>query len=239
MPLTFVNKRVMATEIAAGVYCIDGGGGNFYLCVEDEGLTLIDTGMPGRVELVWDLIAQIGRQRTDLTRILVTHADMDHAGSLAVVQAATGAAVFAGAATASLLRQGRSPSHMPFPVQWVIDRFIRYGAVSAATITQFADGDVLPILGGLQVLATPGHTLDHFSFYSVAYGVLFAGDALNTRNGRLQSTPPRITADPDAARHSAIRLLELAPAVIACGHGTPFTHHSADDITTLFNELRQ
>ena len=91
MPLTFVNKRVMATEIAAGVYCIDGGGGNFYLCVEDEGLTLIDTGMPGRAELVWDLIAQIGRQRTDLTRILVTHADMDHAGSLAAVQAATAA----------------------------------------------------------------------------------------------------------------------------------------------------
>ncbi len=112
-------------------------------------------------------------------------------------------------------------------------------APRAGEVVVTADGDVLPLLGGLHVLATPGHTPDHFSFYSPTLGVLFAGDALNTRNGRLQATPPSITADPDAARRSALRLLALAPAVIACGHGKPFIGHSADDVMSLFNELRQ
>ncbi|MBE2199824.1 MAG: MBL fold metallo-hydrolase [Anaerolinea sp.] len=230
---------MMATEIVRDVYWLNGGSSNFYLCVEGDGLTLIDTGMPRRAQLVWDLLAQLGRPSADLTRILVTHADLDHAGSAAVIQEQSGAAVYAGTLAASLLTQGKPPTHMPRLVQFMLDHFLRYRALPAATITSFADGDVLPVLGGLHVLATPGHTLDHFSFYSPTLGVLFAGDALNTRNGRLQATPPSITADPDAARRSALRLLALAPAVIACGHGKPFIGHSADDVMSLFNELRQ
>jgi glyoxylase-like metal-dependent hydrolase (beta-lactamase superfamily II) len=89
------------------------------------------------------------------------------------------------------------------------------------------------------VLATPGHTPDHFSFFSPTAGVLFAGDALNTRDGRINLTPPRITADKTAARQSGIRLLELSPAVIACGHGTPSTKHTTDELMHIFDTLRQ
>jgi glyoxylase-like metal-dependent hydrolase (beta-lactamase superfamily II) len=97
---------------------------------------------------------------------------------------------------------------------------------------------MLPLMGGLQALATPGHTLDHFSFYHPATGVLFAGDAVNTRNGRLQHTPRRITADQTAADRSARRLLALAPAVFACGHGTPLVG-SDENIRALLNELQE
>ena len=63
--------------------------------------------------------------------------------------------------------------------------------------------------------------------YSPAAGVLFAADALNTRDGRLQLTPRRITADQAAAERTAARLLELSPAVIACGHGAPLVDNRA------------
>lgn len=69
-------------------------------------------------------------------------------------------------------------------------------------------------------------------------GILFAGDALNTRNGRVK-LPPRITADKTAARQSGIRLLELSPAIIACGHGNPSTKPTADELMPVFNTLRQ
>lgn len=227
----------MATQIAPGIYWIDGRS-NFYLCAEENELTLIDTGMPKRAHLVWALIAELGRQPSDLKRILVTHADVDHVGSLAAVQTQTGATVYAGSASTHLLTQGLLPRHLPWLIQFLGDLFFRYKAVPAQTIQIFQDGDRLPVLGGMQVLATPGHTLDHFSFYSPTMGILFAGDALNTRNGRLKSTPSLITSDHDAARKSAVRLLELAPAIIACGHGTPLTHHSSNDVMALFNELR-
>ena len=226
-------------EIAPHVHWVETGGSNVYLVIEPPNIVLIDTGMPRQQRTIFDYLRQLGHQPTDLSHILVTHADMDHVGSLAAIHKASGAQVLAGASSASLIDQGKSPKHMPVIVQWIIDTFIHYGAVPKAQISVFKEGDTLPFLGGLQVLATPGHTLDHFSFFSPVAGVLFVGDALNTRDGRIQITPPRITADKTAARQSAIRLLELSPAVIACGHGTPSTNHTADELMQIFNGLRQ
>ncbi len=225
-------------EIAPNVHWLDGGSSNFYLCEDADGLTLIDTGMPKRQGQVFEAIEKLGRQPSDLVRILITHADIDHAGSAAVIQTQTKATIYAGPETAALLITGKSPRHMPWLVQFIIDVFMKYKAVEKSVIQIFQDGDELPILGGLQVLATPGHTLDHHSFFSPTTGLLFAGDALNTRGDRLQSTEKSITADVDAARQSAIRLLQLTPAIIACGHGKPMSDHDVDDLMILFNELR-
>ncbi len=203
------------------VLWIDTGSVNCYLCGDDDGFTLIDAAMPGRADLIFDRLAEFGGAPGDLRRIIITHADMDHAGSLAAIQARSGATIHCGAATTALLVEGRSPRHMPQPVQFILDHFVRYGKPPREAVRVFADGDELPVLGGLRVVAAPGHTLDQHALYSPSTGVLFAGDALNTRDGRLQTTPPRITADRSDARQSALRLLALSPEVIACGHGAP------------------
>jgi glyoxylase-like metal-dependent hydrolase (beta-lactamase superfamily II) len=226
-------------EIAPNVHWLETGSSNVYLIVEPPNIVLVDTGMPRQHKAIFELLRGLGHQPAALTHILVTHADMDHVGSLAALHKASGAQVHAGAASAQLIARGKSPKHMPLVIQWAIDTFMKYGAIPENKIILFADGDTLPFLGGLQALATPGHTLDHFSFFSPMAGVLFAGDALNTRNGRINLTPPRITADKTAARHSGIRLLQLSPAIIACGHGSPSTKHTADDMMHVFNMLRQ
>ncbi len=229
----------MPDEIAPNVYRIAAGYVNLYLIAEEDGLTLIDTGMPRSQKLVWQTIAEIGRQRSELTRIVVTHADIDHAGSLAAIQLKTGAKVYAGEETAVFLQKGQSPKHLPWLMQTISTLFVRYKTVPSDVIEIVKEGDVLPILNGLQVLATPGHTMDHHSLFSANQGILFTGDALNTNSGSLQSSPPRITADNEAAKRSAIRLLELTPATIACGHGDPAQNFSSEDLIELFNQLRQ
>lgn len=226
-------------EIAPNLYWLEANSSNVYLIVEPPNIVLVDAAMPRRHEMVFELLGQLGHQPADLTHILVTHADMDHVGSLAALYAASGAQIYAGAASAQLIAAGKSPRHMPLMVQWIIDTFLRYTAVPLDQISVLSEGDTLPFLGGLQVLATPGHTLDHFSFFSQSAEVLFAGDALNTRNGRINLTPPRITADKTAARQTAIRLLNLSPTVIACGHGEPSTTHTADQLMSISNTLRQ
>lgn len=211
----------------ADVLWIDTGSVNVYLCRDADGFTLIDAAMPGKAGLIFQRLAEFGGQPGDLKRIVITHADVDHAGSAAELQARSGATVYAGADTAALISAGRSPRHMPQPVQFILDHFVRYKAVDRAAIRPVADRDELPVLGGLRVLAAPGHTREQHAFYSPAAGVLFAGDALNTRDGRLQTTPPRITADRAAAERTAIRLLQLAPRDIACGHGAPLVDNPA------------
>jgi len=225
-------------EIAAGIHWLDAGSSNMYLCLEEDGLILIDAGMPRKQKKVFSVIQALGRQTQDLKRILVTHADLDHVGSLAAIQAESGAQIFAGEQTAVYLKKGKSPKHLSGPAQFILDKFMGYQAVQEKTISIISDGETLPFLGGIQVIATPGHTPDHVSFYSPLSGVLFAGDAINTRNGRINPSPKRATADQSAADQSAIRLLQLTPTVFACGHGAPITDHSSKDLMTAFNQFR-
>lgn len=226
-------------EIQPSVYWLEGRGVNLYVCVDSDGLTLVDAGMPKSEGVVLTAVSELGFQPTDLKRILITHGDLDHAGSAAAIQAATGAVVLASADTAVYLQNGRSPKHLPWLVQTLSDAFFKYKTLSAASLQIFRAGDMLPVLGGLEVLATPGHTLDHHSLYHPSSGLLFAGDALNTRDGRLQSTPKRITADKEAARQSAIHLLEKKPTVFACGHGAPLADNGGKNGQQLLLELRQ
>jgi glyoxylase-like metal-dependent hydrolase (beta-lactamase superfamily II) len=218
-------------EIAAHVHWIKTSSSNVYLCVDPDGLTLVDTGMPKQTEAILSYVRQIGRQPADIRRILITHADIDHAGSVAALQEVTGATVYASAETAALLREGKSPQHLPWFAQFIVNRFMRYRPVTAQLISE---GETLDVLGGLQTVASPGHTLDHHAFFSPSTGVLFTGDAFNTNNNRLQLTPKPITADLPTARRTAHRLLDLKPTFFACGHGTPLKQ---PDTGPLMQEL--
>lgn len=225
------------SEILPNLHWIEGRASNIYLWIGEDGLALFDTGMAGDADKILDYVAKIGRHSTDLNAILITHADMDHAGGAARLHARTGAPVYAGKETAGYIKDGLSPPHLPKWVQFLMDRFFKYPPVPTTAVRQFTAGGSLPELEDWQVLASPGHTMDHHSFYNQRHGILLAGDALNTRRDRLNCSEKRATADMAAARQSARRLLRLTPAVIACGHGRPFTDHSAGDIMMLDRAL--
>lgn len=225
-------------EILPNVYCLEGGV-NIFVFVEADGLTLVDAGMPRSHKKLFPAIHALGHQPADIKRILVTHSDLDHVGGLAAIQAATRATVMTSAEAAGYFQNGRYPQHLPAPAQWFVGTFLKAKPVPETCLQFCQDGDELPLLGGLQVLYTPGHTSDHYSFYSPSLGLLFAGDALGVRNGRLSSSPKPITANQTQANQSAIKLLQLSPAIFACGHGEPMQNHNSDDIMMLFNELRQ
>ncbi len=216
---------------------IEGRASNIYLWQDDSGLILVDTGMPGDTKKILATMAENSLQPTDVIAILITHADIDHAGGAAALSEHCDAPIFASSKTADLLTVGKSPKHMPRIIQFISDHFYGYKPVTVERIQIIEDGQTLPDLTDWQALATPGHCADHYSFCSPVHGVLFAGDALSTRGDRLQSSPKRITADPLAAGQSARRLLQLTPAVFACGHGRPMVDHSAEDVMMLFQEL--
>jgi len=224
-------------EILPGVHWLKAGYANAYLCVEDEGLTLIDSGTPRQAEKILSAVRDLGRAPSELRRILITHADFDHAGSAAELHRRTGATVVAAPLTLDYLRRGRASKHVGGPLASVGDLFNRYKLLPEGALAPAVAGSVLPVLGGLQVLATPGHTPDHHAFYSPSRGVLFAGDALSTGSGGLGIAHALITADSGAARRSARQLLRLTPAVFACGHGDPLLSHSDEDLMRLRQAL--
>ena len=137
-------------QIRPEVYLIKGKASNLYLCVDEDGLALIDAGMPNEQNLVLVEIERLGYQPEQLKRILITHADIDHAGSLAVLQEASGATVYAGDLAAQSLQRGKSPKHLPSLIQWLSNAFFGYRPADPSCIEFIQDGDELPVLGGLQ-----------------------------------------------------------------------------------------
>ena len=71
---------------AAGIQRISRLGlVNEYLVAEDDGLTLIDTGLAGTHRLILARAAALGRP---VARVALTHAHRDHRGSLDALAAA-------------------------------------------------------------------------------------------------------------------------------------------------------
>jgi glyoxylase-like metal-dependent hydrolase (beta-lactamase superfamily II) len=83
------------------------------------------------------------------------------------------------------------------------------------------DDDVLPALGGLRVVHTPGHTPGSICLYSPATKVLFSGDVLQLRHGRLAPPHQVFSDDLAEARRSVMRLAELDVDTICFAHYPP------------------
>jgi hypothetical protein len=101
-------------QIAPGLYSLgDNTGGHVRAFLLDDGqsLTLIDTLRDKEGRLVLQALQQLGRQPTDVSRIILTHAHPSHLGGLAALKAATGARI----ATWSPRRSSVSDTAIRFP----------------------------------------------------------------------------------------------------------------------------
>jgi glyoxylase-like metal-dependent hydrolase (beta-lactamase superfamily II) len=220
-------------QIAPNVYLVPDITANPYLLIDADGLTLIDAGLPGAPKKILAYMASLGFAPGDLKRILITHSDFDHVSGLAALKSASGACVYASQIEAAALLTGK-PSRTIRPenplmrmFMGVVGRIAKTSPVQAGEIV--TDGQVLPVLGGLTVLETPGHTPGHLSFYASAIGVLFCGDSLVVeKDGSLQSSRPGLTWDREAATASLRRQAALGAKIVCSGHGPVATGVTPD-----------
>jgi glyoxylase-like metal-dependent hydrolase (beta-lactamase superfamily II) len=210
-------------EIIPNVHLIPGIVANPYLLIDPNGLTLIDAGLPGSHKKILRYIKSMGYKPEGLRRILITHADFDHVGGLARLKAATGARIFAHPVEAEAIAAGHSSR--PLKPRNALAKLVfgLMGSIFKATpvkVDEFlADGQVLPVLGGLQVLETPGHTPGHLSFFAPSVGVLFVGDSIVTDENGLHGSHGANTGDQAKADESVRKQAMLGTHIVCSGHG--------------------
>jgi len=83
-----------------------------------------------------------------------------------------------------------------------------------------SDGDELPILGGIKILHTPGHTLGSICLFLQQERLVIAGDVL-AHMFKLSLPSKAFTVDISQEIHSVKRLASLDFDVICFGHGSP------------------
>jgi len=210
-------------KVAANIHIIPGVTAHPYLLVDPNGLTLIDTGIPGSAGKILRYIKRLGYSLKDLNRILLTHADYDHAGSLAALKKATGARVYASVYEARAVATGQFPRSLKTDNIFLKPVFAlaeRLGRISPALVDEhISDGQVLPVLDGLFVVDTKGHTPGHLSFFAPSAGVLFTGDSILSAKDRLVGSHGSVTWDQVKADASVLKQLALKARIVCSGHG--------------------
>jgi len=209
-------------EIIPNVHLITATFVNMYLIVDPDGLTLIDTGMSGSEKRILKYTADLGRAPSDVRRIIITHSDADHVGGLAALKAATGARVYANAIEAEAIAAGRASRALkPRGLERVLISLVAgLIKIAPATVDEFlTDGQVLPVLGGLRVVETFGHTPGHISLFAPTVGVLFAGDSIVSGNGKLMPSRGSNTWDMDKALEAVRVQTALGAQIVCSGHG--------------------
>ena len=202
-----------------------------HLILEPE-LSLIDCGYARSRGRIGKAISEQGRSLTELTRVVCTHGHPDHAGGAREL-ALAGIPVFIHPADGErlaitwrdMLRQpsrGRLFAAMtPEPPQTV----------------PIEDGDVLPMLDGLRVVHTPGHTPGSVCFYGARDRVVFVGDTLQRRFGRVTFASSLYSDNIALARRAVQRLASLDVETVVFSHYPPLTEGASETLASLARSL--
>ena len=83
------------------------------------------------------------------------------------------------------------------------------------------------VVGGLRVLATPGHTPGHLCLLDEDAGILFTGDAIGSQNGAFTLGPAPFVTDQPQALQTLSRLAELEAERMLFGHGDEVAYPTA------------
>ncbi len=217
-------------EIADGVFEIPVLFVRAFLVVTDDGVVLVDTGLPRHSGYFQRALRDAGKAIGDVTTILLTHWHGDHSGNAADLQRRSGARVVAHSLDAPRI-SGAGPAAMN-TLQKVLARVT--GDLEPVPVDEELTADGAFSVPGFTAIHTPGHTPGHVSFLlDRAGGILFTGDAAAGGRGRVQNTPKMMTSDETAARSSVARLAELDFDIAVFGHGPAVRGHAVERFKAL------
>lgn len=213
--VTLLDLSFQATPGVIGAWLLEGDGE----------AVLIETGPASTRENLEHMVRQAGYKMANISRLIVTHIHLDHAGAAGVLLR-----------DYPHLRLSVQEDAAPFLIS--VDRLWNsatriYGDemlplwgetidADASRVDTFRDGDRLRVAGTtLRVVATPGHSGTHVSFFDEQRGILFTGDAAGARIGGSSILVPTLSPpeiDIDLWKESIDRMKALEPERLALTH---------------------
>ena len=210
-----------------------------YLLVDGDDLTLVETGPGSTLPALRAGLTSLGYAVAELSRIVVTHIHLDHAGAAGTLMRE--------APRARFYVHPAGSAHMRDPSKLIASATRIYGdamerlwgafePVPADRMAELADGEAIRCGGRtLAALHTPGHAVHHVALHDRDAGLVFTGEVAGVGLGgvpyvRPPTPPPDI--DLDAWRASVARLRAARPRRLLLTHFGAF-----DDVDWQLDDL--
>jgi glyoxylase-like metal-dependent hydrolase (beta-lactamase superfamily II) len=207
---------------------------------DQETAILVDTGYPGILSNIHEAIERAGVPYSKLSKIIISHQDIDHIGSLPSILSEsphpikvlaneiekpyiqgekmiikiTPESIDKAVASlpADISPEWRSAFRKTLenPPHAQVDRIVN-------------DREELPESGGIIIINTPGHTPGHISLYHKSSQTLIAADAMIVKDGKLLGPVPEYSVDYLQAMKSLKAFTEFDVKAIICYHGGLYT----------------
>lgn len=214
--------------VAAGVWLLRSGipGRTNVFLIEDEGgVTIYDSGPRQMRAAIRAAAVRMGGIR----RVILGHADCDHRGGAAGLDAPV---------YCHPLERSAAQSPSPYRDYWNLSLLSAWARPVYPRMLASWDGGALEIAGtieegeqvaGFRVLHLPGHAPGLIALYRDEDGLALVSDLLYTLNpetgiGNAAHVPhPAFNLDTEQARDAIRRLAALGPKVVWAGHAKPVT----------------
>jgi len=217
---------------------------------DDDTVVLVDAGFPGQLPQIREAMARADVPFDRLDKVIITHQDIDHIGSLPdIVRESSHKVEVLSHEEERPYIEGRKPlikmnqerlSKMlaSLPEERRQQMEALFGNPPNARVdTVVADGEVLPYCGGITVIFTPGHTPGHICLYLNRSKILITGDALVAVDGELHGPNPQATYDLDSALKSLKKLTQYDIETMICYHGGVYRDNANERLEELANTL--
>ncbi|WP_241383361.1 MBL fold metallo-hydrolase [Rhodococcus sp. CH91] len=227
------------TDVAPGVHRLAHADVNVYLIEDDDGITVVDTGLPATAGRIEEAVARIGRRVDDVRGIVLTHAHFDHVGSAKRLHEQWHVPVWAHRdekfLAAHPYRYRHERNRLLYPVRYpgsvpVLARMTVAGALwvrGLDDVSLFHTSEALSLPGRPVPLHTPGHTYGHCALSLPDRDTVIVGDAIVTLDPYTGRRGPQIvsgaaTADSTTALASLAAIADTGATHVLPGHGEPW-----------------
>lgn len=229
-------------------------GGAMCPVVVDDGaeLLLVDCGTAASMEELEQIAGLKGADLSRLTKIIITHHDHDHMGSLAAIKEKHPAVKVIASAVEKDYIEGRKKSIRLSQAERALEtasederdgilaRIAMLEAVRPAAVDiAVTGGEAFDWCGGVEIIASPGHMPGHISVCIRELQTLVAGDAMTMSRGMPQMANPAYTLDMDEAARSIEKFMQYDLMQVICYHGGVFTGDVASALAAVVAGYRQ
>jgi glyoxylase-like metal-dependent hydrolase (beta-lactamase superfamily II) len=226
---------VLERDAAPGIHRVEDANVNWYIVEADDGLTIVDAGVPRSWVSLHKALAALGRPSSDIRALVLTHAHFDHIGFAERARSELGIPVWVHEDDVPLTRKPLQYSHERARFRYLLTQPRALPIVAGMTLARafwpppveevrrFSDG-ALAVPGSPRVVRTPGHTIGHCALHFPDRDAVLAGDAMVTLDPYTGKRGPRIvaraaTADSERALASLTALSDTEAGIVLTGHG--------------------